>query len=145
MFLRPLKAKTRKMMVQLRGYCTHVMIESMIYQIESLLGKNIKDDVILGSVLKKRLNEMRVIMPVLGPLPPEEEFLSMLMAQAVSRTRPGTVSVNYCKQFWKVGEFEVVLEEEFPSMLMVQAVSRTGSGTVSVNYCKYIVLEGWRV
>ncbi|XP_062027721.1 protein MICRORCHIDIA 7-like [Rosa rugosa] len=75
--------------------------------------ENGKDDAVLGRVLKKRrLNEMGVIMPVLDPLPSreeeEEELPRMLPAPAVSGAGRGMLSVNYCKQFWKAGEFEVV-------------------------------------
>lgn len=69
-------------------------------------GKNGKDDAVSGRALKKRkLSEMGVIMPVMDPLPAEELPL-ILPAPDASRT--GTVSVKYCKQFWKAGEFEAV-------------------------------------
>lgn len=69
-------------------------------------GKNGKDDAVSGRVLKKRkLSEMGVIMPVMDPLQPEE---LPLILPAPDASRSGTVSVNYCKQFWKAGEFEAV-------------------------------------
>ncbi|XP_050376689.1 protein MICRORCHIDIA 7 [Argentina anserina] len=66
-----------------------------------------EDDAVSGRVLKKRrLSEMGVIMPVLDPLRDSPDLPRMLTAP--SSSGKGVVVVNYCKQFWKAGEFEAV-------------------------------------
>lgn len=65
------------------------------------------ESAVSGRVLKKRrLSEMGVIMPVLDPQPSEQDLPRTLTAAPAAGK--GMVSVNYCKQFWKAGEFEAV-------------------------------------